>query len=142
MASTSGRKPKRLHKTLTINEKIEILDQIGKKSYTVLCEEYGVGKSMITDIKKREPKIRTYKRKMMEMGVGWSAKVMKLGKDEEFEAALFVWFKQKREEGVPITGPIVQAKARELHQQLNDACGDREPVLFTTLLGWLWRFCR
>ena len=49
MESTSGRKPKRAHKTLTINQKIEILDQLGKKSYTVLCEEYGIGKSTITE---------------------------------------------------------------------------------------------
>ena len=53
---------------------------------------------------------------MTEIGVGWSAKVMKIGRDEEFEAALFLWFKQKWEEGVPITGPIMQAKAQELHQ--------------------------
>ena len=56
--------------------------------------------------------------------MGRSAKVMKLGSNEEFEAALFLWFKQKREEGVAITGPIVQAKAQELHQRLNDGCGD------------------
>ena len=41
---------------------------------------------------------------------------MKLGRDEELEVALFLWFKQKREEGIPITGPIVQAKARELYK--------------------------
>ena len=65
---------------------------------------------LLTD-KKQEPALRAYKHKMTEMGVGRSAKVMKLGKDEELEAALFLWFKQKREEGIPITGPIVQAKA-------------------------------
>ena len=42
---------------------------------------------------------------------------MKLERDEELEAALFLWFKQKREEGIP----IVQAKVRELHQRLNEA---------------------
>ena len=69
----------------------------------MICEEYGIGRSTIgrstiTDIKKREPDIQAYKRKMTEMGVGWSAMVMKLEKDEEFEAALFLWFKQNREE--------------------------------------------
>ena len=93
-----------------------LMDKISQgKSYTVLREEYGVGRSAISDIKKREPALRSYKRKMVEMGVERSAKVMKLGKDEQLKAALFLWFKQKREEGTPITGPIVQAKARELH---------------------------
>ena len=112
MASTSACKPKREHKTLTIDQKLEILDQISSRSYTVLCKEYGIGRSTITDIKKREPALRAYKRKMTEMGVGRSAKIMKLGRDEELETALFLRFKQKREEGIPITGPIMQAKAR------------------------------
>ena len=50
---------------------------------------------------------------MTEMGVGWSAKVVKpnVGRDEELEVALFLWFKQKLEEGISVTGPIVHAKA-------------------------------
>ena len=67
----------------------------------MLCKEYGIRSSTITDIKKREPALHAYKRKMTEMGVGRSAKIMKLGRDEELEAALFLWFKQKREEGIP-----------------------------------------
>ena len=109
----------------------------------MLCKEYGIGWSTITYIKKQEPALRAYKRKMTEMGVGWSAKIMKLGRDEQLETALFLWFKQKREEGIPITGPIVQAKARELHQRLNDARGDRRPMQeFIASSGWLWRFCQ
>ena len=110
MASTSARKPKQAYKMLTIDQKLEILDQISTRSYNVLCKEYGIGRSTISDIKKRKPALRAYKRKMTEMGVGRSAKIMKLGRDEELEAPLFLWFKQKREEGIPITGPILQAK--------------------------------
>ena len=32
------------------------------------------------------------------MGTKRSAKIMKLGKDEEHDKAVFLWFKQKREE--------------------------------------------
>ncbi len=28
---------------------------------------------------------------------------MKMGQDEELESALFIWFRQKREEGIPLT---------------------------------------
>ena len=79
---------------LTIDQKLELLDQIGKKSYTVLCEEYGIGHSTISDIKKMESSLRRYKRKMKDMGVKRPAKVMKLGKDEELEMVLYQ-FKQK-----------------------------------------------
>ena len=68
----------------------------------MICKEHGIGRSTITDIKNREPDIQAYKHKMTEMGVGRSAKMMKLGKDKEFEAVLFLWFKQKTE-WVPIT---------------------------------------
>ena len=134
MASTSGHKPKQVHKMLTINQMIEILDLTSKKSYTVLCGEYGIGRPTITDIKKQEPALRAYKRKMTEMGVGQSVKVAKLGRDEEFEAVLFLWFKQKQEKGVPITGPIVQVKAQRLHQQLNEVHGDSGPMQECTAL--------
>ena len=98
---------------------------------------------MISNINKREPELRAYKWKMTEMGVGQSAKVMKLGRDEELKVALFLWFKQKQEEGILVTGPIVQAKAQELHQRLNKVRGDSGPVQeFTALLGWLWHFCQ
>lgn len=75
---------------LTIQQGIQILNQIPSKSYTVLCEQYGVGKSMISDIKKQEPEFRAYKQKMTEIGIGWSAKFMKLGRDEELDAVLFL----------------------------------------------------
>ena len=80
---------------------------------------------------------------MTEMGVGRSAKIMRLGRDEELDAAVFLWFKQKREEGIPITGPIVQAKARELDQRLIEVQGDSGHTKeFTASSGWLWHFCQ
>lgn len=83
---------------------MRILDQIGSKSYKVLAEEYGVGISTISDIKRKGPELREYKRKMTEMGCTRAAKSMRMGKDQELDTAVFLWFRQKREEGVPITG--------------------------------------
>ena len=60
--------PKRCHKTLDIDQKLQILGEIGKKLYTVLCEEYGV---MPIDLLKNVNRniIHEYKRKMTEMGL-------------------------------------------------------------------------
>ena len=76
---------------------------------------------------------------MTDMGVKRPAKVMKLGKDENLETALFVWFKQKREEGIPITGAIMQAKARDLHKRLSEARSDGAVQEFTadSCIAWL-----
>ena len=76
---------------------------------------------------------------MTEMGVGRSAKVMKLGRNEELEEALFLWFKQKREEGTQVIGSIMQAKAQESYQRLNKVRGDSGPMQeFTASSGLLW----
>jgi len=47
-ASSAAGTRKRAHKTLTIDQKLELLDQIGKTSYTMLCEKYRIGRSTIT----------------------------------------------------------------------------------------------
>ena len=45
--------------SLTVDQKqLEILDQIGKKSYTLLCEEYGVCRATISNIRKKESELR------------------------------------------------------------------------------------
>ena len=68
MASAGSKRQKRAHNTLTIDKKLELLAQIGKKSYTALCETYGVGRSTISDFKKQEPALCAYKRRMKDLG--------------------------------------------------------------------------
>ena len=43
--------------SLTVDQKLEILDQIGKKSYIVLCEEYGVCLATISNIRRKESEL-------------------------------------------------------------------------------------
>ena len=58
MASlTAAGTGKRAHKMLTIDQKLELLDQIGKKLYTVLCKQHGIGRFTIADIKKCKPSL-------------------------------------------------------------------------------------
>lgn len=147
MATALKRGSKRAHKTLTIDEKIEILDQLGTKSYTLLAEQYGIGRSTICDIKRKEAELRQYKTSMKEMGMSRSAKVMKCGKDVELEKALFLWFKQKREEGMPISGPVLKAKAIDLHKQLQQLRSEDTSTVevryeFNASQGWFSRFCQ
>ena len=103
------KKTKRAHKTLSIAEEVEILDQIPNKSYKVLSEKYGVGTSTISDKKKQGPELRDYKRKMTEMGCMLPSKTMKMGKDQKLEEAVFLWFRQKREQGIPVSGKVIKS---------------------------------
>ena len=47
MMAERSKPPKRAHKSFTIDQKIEILNQICRKSYKVLKDEYGIGISTI-----------------------------------------------------------------------------------------------
>ena len=86
-SSSTAKKRKRAHKTLSIEEKVEILDQIPNKSYRIISEKYGVGTSTISDIKKHGSELRDYKRKMIEMGCTLPSKI---GKDQKLEEAVFL----------------------------------------------------
>ena len=113
-SSTSIARSKRKRKVLSIEDKISIIKQLESSSNKVIAEKYGVGKSTISDIKKNKEKILTFQREMSNMGMQKKAKIMKLGDDIQHDKAVFLWFKQKRVEGVPITGPILCEKAVQL----------------------------
>ena len=82
-------KPKRRHKTLTIEDKIFYWTTCRLVSYLVLCERYGVGRGTISDLKKKEPKLRQFKKKITELGAKRST-TMKSCSFEDLETALFV----------------------------------------------------
>jgi len=103
---------KRPHKTLSLDEKLEVFGKLTSHTHRQLAEQYGVGVSTIADIKKKGDKLREHKRKLTEMGCTRPVKTMKIGKDNQLEMAVFSWFRQKREEGIPITGKYKIIKAR------------------------------
>ena len=122
---------------LTIEDKLNILRLIDKSvSYTVIAERYGIGKSTVSDIRKNREKIEKFGRDATEMGMKKKAKTMKLGADKNVEEALYVWFKQKQMEGVPISGLMLQEKAIVLNEKLHGKTG------FKASDGWKWRFCQ
>ena len=73
----------------------------------------------------------------MDMGsTNKKIKVMKLADNEELDRALYIWFKQKRMEGVPVSGPMLCEKAIQLNSQLGGKS------TFAASEGWKWKFCR
>ena len=127
---------KRKRVVLSIDEKMEILKLIDKDvSYSIIMDKYGIGRSTVSDIKKNKDSIMAFKRQAAEMGMVKKAKSMKIGKDEGLDQAVFVWFNQKRAEGVPISGSILCEKAVQLSGLLGNSN-------FKASSGWRWRFCK
>ena len=53
------------------------------------------------------------------------------------DEAVYIWFKQKRMEGTPISGPILCEKAVQLYKKMHG-----EESVFSASTGWQWRFCK
>ena len=116
---------------------MKILGMIDKSmSYTVIGEKFGKGKSTVSDVKKNREKIIKFNKDTLEMGMKKKAKTMKLGKDRNLDDALYVWFRQKRMEGIPVSGPMLRKKALLLNKMLNGSDN------FIASDGWKWRFCQ
>ena len=84
LISQSWKLQQKDHTRLTIHQKIELLDKSGKTSYSILCEQYVIGRLTISNIKK-ERSLQEYQRKLTDQGVKRPSKVKKLGRDEELE---------------------------------------------------------
>ena len=98
---------KRKRKVLSLESKLGIVDSLSKGvSQANLAAQYGVGKSTISDIKKSEGKIRQYVAVLDNQGVSTSRKVMRLAKEDRLEEALYLWFIQKRSQGIAVNGPL------------------------------------
>ena len=96
-------------------------------------------KSTITTLKKNEAKIREFASTLESKSMSGSRKVVHLAKDEELDRALYIWFVQKRNIGMPISGTILCEKTKQFNKQLH---AQEETIpSFTASSGWLWRFC-
>jgi hypothetical protein len=91
----------------------------------------------VSDIKKNKAKIIAFSQEMVDMGMQKQAKVMKISDDRRLDQAVFLWFRQKRAEGIPISGPLLCEKALELSRILG---GEESQIKASE--GWKWGFCK
>ena len=137
MASSSKRK----RVVLSIEDKLTVCDLVRKKvSYSEINNRSNIGKSTISDIVRGEEKLNEFKQSKCELGISKSVKktkTMRGGKFDKLDQALYIWFRQMRDKGVPVTGPILLGKANEYHALLYAD----SPKPFTASYGFQWRFC-
>ena len=124
-------------KVLTVDEKLKILELLDNNySLAAIATKYDIGKSTVSDIKRDRQKLLDFKKETLDMGMHHQPKMMKLGTSAILDKAVYLWFKQKRMDGIPVTGPILCEKAVQLSKKL---FGDN--YKFIASEGWKWRFC-
>lgn len=133
MASSS--KLKRKHVSLTIKNKVEILDRLEKgESGSSLAKVFGVGKATITDIKKKKNDILNFASKVDSEDGSKLRKSIRSANDKSLEDAVYLWFTQRRSLGEPVSGPLICEKALYFNEKLGGSAD------FKASTGWLKNF--
>ena len=118
----SSRKEIRRRKVLSIEQRLEICELVKKgTSYDEIMKTYGIGKSTISAIKKKEQEFKEFISKRAQLGIKNAdkvTKVMKTGSTIELDQALYLWFRQCREKNIPVIGPILLEKASAFYNLL------------------------
>lgn len=85
---------------------------------TKLAKVFHAGVSTVSEMQRNSEKIMKC---FDEFDVGKGAKfrkTMKLADHTDSDAALYKWFVQKRCEGIPLSGPMIQEKALILNSKI------------------------
>lgn len=121
-------------KRLSIKEKIEIIDESEKSGSSTrkLAEKFRVGKTQVTTLLQNKEEVRKLYR---EGGNAYQKRKFPKTEGLAVDQVVFNWFCKARNKHLPISGPIIQARALEAAQNLglND---------FKASNGWLERFRR
>ncbi|XP_005104807.1 tigger transposable element-derived protein 4 [Aplysia californica] len=120
---------KRKLNCLTFEKKREILTLVDKKtmSKTDICKQFNIPKSTLSTFIKDRDKINSRSEACQP-----NRKKQRTVKSDAIEKSLFVWFKQARAMAIPISGPILMAKAEEIGTEMG--------LDFKSNTGWLDRF--
>ena len=133
---------KRKRVQLTIENKLKVCEMAKNNvPKAVIMSQFSIGKSTLNDILRSEGKFKKFKAEKEELGLSGAAKTAKKvegGVFDKLDSALYIWFRQEREKGCPVTGPILLEKASELHRLIY---GEHSRP-FSASTGFQWRFCR
>ena len=135
------RATKRKRVVLTIEDKLKVC-RLAKQNVPkfVLMNQFKIGKSTLNDILRSEEKLTQFKAEKNELGIPGAVKTCKAIRNGDFDkldSALYIWFRQQREKGCPVTGPILMEKASEFHRLIY---GESSKP-FVASSGFQWRFC-
>lgn len=122
------------HKFLTLKEKSEILEHLGKgASVTNLANKFGMKKSTICAIKKNKNAIIKCVNNTF-IGPG-KRKTVRPSEYPKMENALYRWFLKMRDKKIPVSGLMLKEKAKDLHNKIKENC-----LEFNASDGWLQNF--
>ena len=128
---------KRKHVVVSLEKKLDALRRLDRgEPMRRVANELGVGGATVWDWRKKRKELEEWcsQRSLGNTNAIALRKTMRKGDFEKTSEALFEWFLRMREQGISVTGPVLQSKALELHKHFNE--GEE----FTASSGWLERW--
>ena len=128
----SGPSAKRRRKDFTVSEKVQVIEykkENPNASVRAIAEKFNCGKSQIQSILAKRTEI------LDEYSANKNAlsKRARASQTQNINEATYEWYQKARLKNIPVTGPMLQEKAKQASEEL----GDSE---FTASNGWLDRF--
>ncbi|TGZ38545.1 Uncharacterized protein DBV15_12009, partial [Temnothorax longispinosus] len=104
---------KRKYKSYTAVDKIKILKECGNASMAKISRKYNISTQTIRNWKKNKLQLEELTRNKN------SSKIKRVRRptSEVFDKALHIWFQELRMRSIPISGPIIKAKALEMSKE-------------------------
>jgi hypothetical protein len=95
-----------------------------KASVERLCEEYSVGSCTVYDLKKQKSELLKIYADSDSPKAMSSRRTLYTSRINDVDRVLFEWFRQRRSEGVPVSGLLLIQQAKKFHDDLkiNKAC--------------------
>jgi hypothetical protein len=132
--SCSKEQEKSKLKAYTIEEKLNIIERIRKGTKKAeICRELNLPESTLRGWLKNEDKMRAFIDNM-ESDSGLLRKRSRTAQNTDLDKCMFDFFVAKRNDGVPLSGPVLQMQAKNF----NEALGGSEH--FKCSRGWLNRW--
>ena len=112
-------------KQFSLQDKVKLIEACKTKSQTEVAQEFSVAKGTLNGFLKDNVKIMDQFEKSSPKSVHW--KRQHEGEHPEEEEALYLWFNEKRLQGVMPSGGVIKEKAKQIAaskgKQLNASDG-------------------
>lgn len=117
---------------MTMDEKFRALKRLDAgETAKKIAADMGVGTSTVSDWKKTRSEIEKWCSSQASTSGVKKLKMMKKATNNQVNEALYLWFTQRREQGLPISGPLLKEKALHFNKEIG-ADGQ-----FKASEGWL-----
>lgn len=118
-----------------MQDRVDILRGLDSgETAAILANKYGVTPSAIYKIKSNKEKILASEKTIIESHGSLKKKRAPLVEQSDLDQALYLWFRQKRSRGDPVSGPVLKEKALQLNEKLQGSSS------FKATDGYLKRF--